>query len=303
MVPRLPHLETFAEAAAVGIFAAAARRLGITQATVSQRVQQLEARLNAPLFRREAGGVALTDAGRRLHAYARRILDLAAEAWAAVTREPTVVTGDLLLAASSVPGQYLLPPALAAFRRTHPGVRVRLSVSDTLRVLAEVEGGHVHLGVVGGRDGGGDNLEFRRFAGDELVIVVPPDHPWAGRDRVTPAELAAQPLVHREPGSATRACLERALAGCAAGPTVAAELGSGEAVKAAVVAGMGVAVLSRHAVLAEVAAGRLMALRVEGLPLTRDFYVVRDRRAVLPPPASLFLSHVGPEPCATRAEP
>ena len=120
MDTQLPHLETFLAAAERGSFTAAARHLGITQAAVSQRVQQLEAVLRTPLFRRGAGAATLTDAGRRLHAYARRILDLTAEARAAVTGTPNEVKGELLLAASSVPGQHLLPPVLAAFLKHHP---------------------------------------------------------------------------------------------------------------------------------------------------------------------------------------
>src|SRR5262245_50351366 len=123
----LPHLDTFAAAAELGGFTAAARHLDLSQPAVSQRVQQLEALLQTPLFRREGGRVTLTDAGRLLHGYARRILDLAAEARREVTGASSEVRGELLLAASSVPGQYLLPHALAAFRRQCPQVEVRVS--------------------------------------------------------------------------------------------------------------------------------------------------------------------------------
>jgi molybdate transport repressor ModE-like protein len=287
----LPHLETFTEAAERGSFTAAARHLGVSQAAVSQRVQQLEAVVRTPLFRRGAGGVALTDAGRRLHDYARRILDLTAAAWADVTGTPAVVAGDLVLAASSIPGHHLLPPALAAYRERHPSVRVRVSVSDTDAVFADVEHGRAHLGFVGG-PGGGPHLEFRPLAGDELVLVVQKGHPWCRKRGVSVAGLAAQPVIQRERGSGSRHCLERALERvglAAAGLNVVLELGSNEAVKAAVLAGLGAAVLSRRAVEADVRAGRLAALTVDGLPLARDLFLVRDRRRVLPTPAHLFM--------------
>src|SRR5438876_42621 len=105
----LPHLETFAEAAERGSFTAAARHLNITQAAVSQRVQALERELGVPLFRRTGGKVELTDAGRRLHDYARRILDLHHEARQEVTGIDAPVAGELAIAASSVPGEHLLP--------------------------------------------------------------------------------------------------------------------------------------------------------------------------------------------------
>jgi DNA-binding transcriptional LysR family regulator len=298
----LPHLETFAEAAERGSFTAAARHLGITQAAVSQRVQQLEASLRTPLFQRRAGGTTLTEAGRRLHAYARRILDLAAEARAAVTGIPDEVAGELVLAASSVPGQHLLPPVLAAFRTRHPLVRVRVSFSDTEAVLREVEHGQVHLGLVGGQ-GGSPRLEFRRFACDELVLVVPQGHAWWRRKRVTIADLLSQPLVQREQGSGSRRCLERAVERLGVAPSrlkVVLELGSTEAIKGAVLEGAGVAVLSQRAVEKEVAAGQLKAVPVAGLTLDRDIYVVRDRVRVLPAPAHLFLTLVRPEPEAPR---
>jgi DNA-binding transcriptional LysR family regulator len=299
MAPKsLPHLETFAEAAERGSFTAAARQLGLTQAAVSQRVQKLEALLKTPLFHREAGRVALTDAGRRLHRYARRILDLTAEAQAAVTGQPTDARGELLLAASSVPGQHVLPPLLAEFRRRHPAVQVRVSVSDTDDVLRRVEHGQAHLGIVGGQ-GDGPHLEFRRLACDQLVLVVPDGHPWWRRRRATVAELLAQPLVQRERGSGSRRCLERSLErlGVAASRlNVVLELGSSEAIKEAVLSGVGVAVLSRRAVEREVAAGRLRAVPVTGLTLDRDLYLVRDRRRAVPSPAQLFLAVVKPEP-------
>src|SRR5262249_38912569 len=158
-------------------FTAAARTLGISQAAVSQRIQQLESTLGVALFQRQAGRVSLTDAGRRLHEYARRILDLTAEAWTTVTGKPGDVTGELLIAASPVPGEHLLSPALAEFRTRHPNVQVRVSVSDTEEVLREVEQGEAHLGLVGDQHGR-PHLEYRKLTSDELALVVPRNHAW-----------------------------------------------------------------------------------------------------------------------------
>lgn len=299
----LPHLETFTEAAERGSFTAAARHLGLTQAAVSQRIQQLEEVVRAALFHRTAGGVVLTAAGRRLHDYARRIQELTSEARASVTGASDEVRGELALAASSVPGQHLLPPVLAAFRDRHPSVRVRVSVSDTALVLRQVERGRTHLGLVGGQ-GDGPHLEFRRFARDELALVVPAGHAWWRRRRVPVSDLLSQPLIQREPGSGSRRCLERALERLGVHPsrlTVALELGSTEAIKAAILEGAGVAVLSRRAVEAEVRSRRLRTVAVAGLVLVRDIYVVRDRRRALPAPAELLLSLVRPEPEAPGA--
>jgi DNA-binding transcriptional LysR family regulator len=296
----LPYLDTFVCAAERGSFTAAARELGLSQAAVSQRVQCLETLLRTPLFRRAGGRVSLTAAGRKLHEYASRILDLTAEAWGAVTGSPVEVTGELLLAASSVPGHHHLPRALGEYRKRYPLVQVRASVSDTEAVFRRVEEGEVSLGFVGGP--GGPHLESRPFATDELVLVVPKGHPWWRKRRLRPADLVAQPFIQRERGSGSRQCFEQALerAGTAVSAlNVVLELGSSEAVKAAVLDGAGVAVLSRLAVRGEVKAGMLKPVAIDGLTCARDIFVVWDRRRVLPAPARLFLTFVlpgGPRP-------
>jgi DNA-binding transcriptional LysR family regulator len=298
----LPHLETFARAAELGSFTAAARDLGMTQSAVSQRLSALARELGTPLFRRERGQLLLTDAGRRLHEYARRILDLHRDARAEVTGRTTPLSGQLTLAASSVPGEHLLPSVLSAFHKKHPHVQVRVGVTDTRAVLRQVEQGRADLGLVGGKS---DNpsLEFRSFACDRMALIVPAGHPWARRKRVTLDQLAGQPLVLREAGSGSRWCLEEALrgAGRSLGDlTVAAELGSNESIKEAVASGLGVAVLSTQSVKRELRDGTLKSLEVTDLPLRRDMYVVRDRRRVLSIPAQLFLDVLDPCPKKSR---
>ena len=289
----LPHLETFCRAAEAGSFTAAAQALGLTQAAISQRIQALEQRLDVALFRREGGHVLLTDAGRRLHDYAQRILALTREAVQDVTGRPAPVAGELALAASSVPGEHLLPELLARFRERYPHIQVRAAVADSLAVLRQVEQGQCHLGLVG-RPEDNPHLESRPFAGDRLTLVVPAEHAWAKRRRVTLDQLAGEPLVVREAGSGSRWCLEQALA--AAGRslrdmTVGLELGSNEAIKDAVRRGLGVAVLSTHAVAHD---PRLRAVPVADLPLERAMFVVRDRRRALPITARLFLDLLEP---------
>jgi DNA-binding transcriptional LysR family regulator len=294
----LPHLETFAEAAERGSFTAAGRMLGLTQAAVSQRIHQLEATLRTTLFRRAAGGVTLTAAGRRLHKYARRILDLIAEARSAVTGASDVVESELALAASSVPGQYLLPPILAAFRERHSHIRVRMTVSDTDAVLRQIRLGEAHLGITGGQ-GNVPDLEFRPLAEDELALVLPAHHSWRRKRRIKIRDLLTVPLVQREEGSGTRHCMERALERLGVAPsrlTVALELGSTEAVKGAVLGGAGAAIMSRRAIEREVRSGQLRALAVEGLGLDREIYVVRHKGRALPGSAELFLAFLNPLP-------
>src|SRR5262249_37893424 len=134
----LPHLETFVEAAERGSFTAAARVLRITQAAVSQRIQQLEAEVKVALFHRVGGRIGLTDAGRLLHSFAQRIRALEGEARAALKGIKPNVTGELIIAASTVPGEHLLPPILTAFRRKFPLIKLVVRVSDTDTVVRDV---------------------------------------------------------------------------------------------------------------------------------------------------------------------
>lgn len=288
---RLPYLETFVRAAELGSFTAAARALGITQAAVSQRMQLLERTVGARLFRRQQGRVGLTEAGQRLHRYAQRLLALEQEARAAVAGAQEAPAGELILAASSIPGEYLLPELLARFQARYPHIHVRATVADTQWVLRQVERGQAPLGLVGGKILN-PHLEYRHFATDRLVLVVPANHPWSGRRQVSLAELARQPLIVREVGSGSRRCLEEALA--RAGKSLEdlhsiLELGSNETIKEAVQRGLGLAILSDYAVRQEVEAGKLHAMPVAGLRLRRRLYAVRDRRRPLALAARLFL--------------
>jgi DNA-binding transcriptional LysR family regulator len=287
----LPHLETFAQAAEAGSFTAAARALRLTQAAVSQRIQVLERALGVSLFLRRGGRVVLTEAGHRLHRYARRILALHAEARAEITGLKPSVAGDLTLAASSVPGEHFLSSVLAIYRNQHPQVQVRVTVADTQAVLVQVERAQAHLGLVGGKSTN-PHLEYRAFARDQLALVVPADHGFARRKRISLPELGRQPLILRETGSGSRWCLEQALAGVGKSVKdlrVVLEVGSNEAIKEAVHRGLGLAILSTRAVDKELQAGQLHALQVAGLPLVREMFVVWDRRRPLPIPARLFL--------------
>src|SRR5262249_30127815 len=196
--------------------------------------------------------------------------------------------GELAIAASSVPGEHLLPALLATFGAKHPQVRVQAAV------IGLVESGEVSVGLVGRRTNSAD-LEFRHLADDRMVMVAPPGHALARKKRISLRQLAAQPLVLRETGSGMRHCFEKSLerAGRALGDLrVVLELGSNEAIKEAVERGVGVAVLSTLAVRRDVTAGRLVALDVEDIACDREMFVVTDRRRVLPPPARLFVTHL-----------
>jgi DNA-binding transcriptional LysR family regulator len=302
-VDQLPHLETFAKAAELSSFTAAAKALNTTQAAVSQRIQALEETLGMALFQRRGGRVLLTRAGLKLHEYAQRILQLHREARRVVTGQETPVPGELFLAASSIPGEHLLPALLSVFRRKQPHILVHAAVSDSMAVMGQVERGEVSLGLVG-RKADNPHLDFRYLAKDRMVLVVPPGHALCRRKKVSLRQLLGFPLVMREVGSGLRHCFEKSLeqAGRSLGDLqVALELGSNEAIKEAVLRGVGVAVLSIYAVEKELQTGGLIALEVTDLRCDRDMFIVQDKRRVLPLPAKLFLIFLESQPISTPA--
>jgi DNA-binding transcriptional LysR family regulator len=193
----LPHLSTFVRAAEQGSFTAAASQLGITQAAVSQRIAMLEKELRASLFNRQSGKIALTEAGQRVYDYACQILDLHRQARMSLGGALPPVSGELPIAASSVPGEYLLPSVLSAFQAEHPAVRVRATVSDSGLVLKDIEKGRATLGLVGQKIEN-PNLEYRTIGSDRLVLIVHSGHSSAGRKALSLRALSRERLIVRE---------------------------------------------------------------------------------------------------------
>jgi DNA-binding transcriptional LysR family regulator len=300
-VVELPHLSTFVRAAEQGSFTAAASAAGITQAAVSQRIAVLEKELRVALFERRAGRIALTEAGRRLYVYARQIVSLHEQARADLGGFQPVVSGDLRLAASSVPGECFLPELLPAYRREYPQVQVHATVSDSDLVVRDIEKGRAAIGLVGNKTEK-PNLEYRIFGSDRLVLVVGPRHGSARRKTISLEELKGERLIIREPGSGSRCVLERGLergGTSLAEFNVALELGSNAAIKDAVSRGVGVAFLSHLAVRRELRANELCTVAVRGLDLARSFYLVFHRRRPLPPAATAFIHFLETHPVKT----
>jgi DNA-binding transcriptional LysR family regulator len=300
---QLPYLETFSKAAELSSFTGASKALLLTQAAVSQRIQALEKMLGVPLFRRQGGRILLTDSGQRLYDYTQRILTLHREARQEIAGQKFPLAGELTLGASTIPGEHLLPALLSIFHERFPGIQVKATIADSIAVISQVEHGQVNLGLVGKKPDS-PHLEFRHFATDRMVLVVPSNHPWSRRKQVSFKQLCKQPLVLREAGSGLRHCFEKELGrlGLALRDLrVAVELGSNEAIKEAVRRGLGLAVLSSYAVQRELQAGQLHALKVTDLHCDREMFVVWDRRRVLSAPARVFRFFLETNPVSDAA--
>ena len=177
----LRQLEVFAGVYDLRSFSRAASALNLTQSTVSEHVRLLEEELGTRLFDRLSRETVPTRAGELLYGYARRMLGLRTEARQALDQFLGQISGPLLVGASTIPGEYVLPAVIGRFREQHPRVTITLQISDTRGIVQAVLDGQVDVGVVGA-DPGNRVLKARTLMPDELVLVVPPGHSWAGRD-------------------------------------------------------------------------------------------------------------------------
>ena len=287
------YLRTFVTVVERGGFSAAARALGISQPAVSQQVQRLEEELGVTSLRRGRRGIAeITPGGELLLDFARATLAAYDALREELDRRRDVVAGELRLAASTTPGEYLVPQLLAGFRTQHPGVEAQVTVGDTAGVVRQVLSGECDLGFIGApveRPG----LALERLAADEVVLAIYTGHPFAGRERVTWEEVLAQPIIVREEGSGTRHTVEGALVaqGKALPPeSVALTLGSTQAVVQAIRDRLGIGFVSRRAVVRVPPAERLPTVAIEGLTFSRILFIVYLAARITSPLLRAFLA-------------
>lgn len=252
----------------------AAKALHLAQSAASAAIAALEARHGARLFHRVGRRIELTEAGTVFLAEARAVLARADAAELTLSELGGLRRGTLSVQASQTIASYWLPRHLVAFRRAYPAIDIRLTVGNTAQVAAAVHDGAAELGFVEGAVTD-PTLDAEEVARDRLVLVVGPEHPWAGRAGMTFAELADSEWVLREPGSGTRSAFEAALEATATKLNVTLELPSNEAVRAAVEAGMGATVISASVAAPSLEAGLLVQVRLD-LP-ERSFSVLRHR--------------------------
>jgi DNA-binding transcriptional LysR family regulator len=273
----LRHLETFVKIAELKSFTKAAEALYLTQPTVSKQIVDLERFFEVKLIDRTKRSVVLTKAGEILLKYAIDFLYLKKETVEAIAAFRGLKKGTMFIGASTIPGTYVLPRVLHLFNNQYGGIELKLIISDTGEILAKTERGELDIGFVGAKDDS-KKIEYRKMLSDTIVIAAPFDYP----DSIQVKQLKDYPLVAREPGSGTRNSFEAALRK-AGGKDVAilktvAELTSTQAIKEAVKCGMGMAYISRMAIVDELARQDLKVLRVQGLPeIKRPFYMVTKR--------------------------
>jgi DNA-binding transcriptional LysR family regulator len=279
----LEYLRTYIDVIKAGSFSAVAKKLSISQPAVSFQIQKLEQELGVRLIDRRQKKLVMTEAGKRLLVFAA----LFDEEHQTLMRDfeslREKVTGNLVIAASTIPGDFILPPILGEFKRRHPAVSIQVAVTDSARVIEAVRSGDYDTGFCGvyPQD---KELEAVKIAEDEIVLIVFPEHPLAKREKIPFPEICTEPLIFREPTSGTQrsveALLENAgfhLSKCQ--PSLI--LGTTEAVVTAVEAKSGIAFVSNLAIKKSVALGLVKEIGIEGVTLKRDFFCIyRKQRPV-----------------------
>ncbi|MYB84725.1 MAG: LysR family transcriptional regulator [Chloroflexi bacterium] len=269
-------LRSFVAVCRSGSFRVAARERHVSQPGVSRHVQRLETELGVALLVRHRKHVVPTAAGSRLFAYAMDTIAAHDRIIESLARDDAAVEGELRIAASTAPGEYLLPGLLFQFTEIYPRVRPHVAVTDSASAIAQVAGSHADLGFTGMRVAH-PSLEWTVVAEDELVLAVPGRHPFAGRASVDVSELKGLPFIEREPGSGTWTGLRRALDSAGIkepGYTLVMVVNSTHATLAAVNNGFGFSIVSSLAVH-EHEFDQVYPARLTGLDTTRSLYMVK----------------------------
>ena len=284
------RLEVFTKVFEQKSFSKAGQALYLSQPTVSEHIRLLEEDLGLTLFDRQGKEIVPTKAGQFLFQYANQLMSLRRDSLRAMEQFRDKGTGELLIGGSNIPGQYILPGLLGKLKKSYPGIRIRLWIGDTQNIQEKVLDGTIEMGLVGAL------IEHRRIScrpltSDELVCITVPGTTGEKQKAINPDYLFSLPFILREKGSGTRRSLEQALRKIHLDPKdlqVVAEIGSNEAIRQAVKAGLGISVISRRAVREDLEQGRLQEIKIRNFPLLRNFYLITLKQRTLSPLAQEF---------------
>lgn len=288
------HLSVFLDAAQTLNFSETAQRLHVSQSTVSKHIRDLERELNIALFERANGRLRLSQAGKALVPWTRQLRREFERFQEVAQSLHNDVAGPLRIACTTAAGKYVLPRLAVRFRERFPRVQISMLGCRPMDVEGFLRDIEADLAVVSA-EATDPELECQHFFTDQIVLIVPPGHAWALRQRIEPDELVGEPMLLREFSSGTRRVLQSALAARDIALTdlnISLELGNAEAIVAAVAAGVGVAFVSRLSAAFALEAGRVRQVEIDGFDLQRP--ICMWRRVSTPPsrPAELFWGFV-----------
>jgi DNA-binding transcriptional LysR family regulator len=283
----LRQLRVFASVARHLSFIRAAEELKLTAPAVSMQIKELETEVGLPLFDRTSRQVSLTTIGEYMLAHTRRVLAAVRDAEDLVARFRGLQTGALDVGMVST-AEYFLPRLLAQFRQEHPGIEIRLQVANNREeIVSLMQQSDIELAIMG-RPPQGWPTRAEPFAMHPHVLVTSIDHPFTRMEVVPAGALLAEGFIVREPGSGTRAALDEYMHAHQMTPRVVMQMSSNEAIKQAVMAGMGIGLLSLHTLRLELDHHLIAAPETEGLPVMRRWHVVNNLAKTLSPAAEAF---------------
>jgi len=282
------HLALFNAVAQAGGISRGAEQARVSQPAVSKQIKELEEALKVRLLERLPRGIRLTQAGRILAGYAERLAALEREAERAMEEFRGLKRGRLSVGASTTIGAYLVPQILGEFHRRHPRVELQFEIANTQDIQRLLKSGVVEIGLTEGV-GEAEGLDSEVFHQDKLVAIGSPSHPLLKRRRVSARELCQEPFVLREQGSGTRTVIELALAKRDLSVKPVLSLFSTEAIKRAVISGLGVAIVSRLAIGLELQLGLLAIIPIKDLIIHRPLHLQRLQGTTPSPAVAQFL--------------
>jgi len=282
------HLALFHAVAQAGGISRGAERLHVSQPAVSKQIKELEDALGIRLLERLPRGSRLTDGGKLLAQYVQRMAVVEEETARAIEEFRGLKRGRLAVGASTTIGAYLLPQVFGEFHRQHPDIELELEIANTETIQNQLMAGSIEIGLTEGLMEA-EHLDSEVFHEDELVAIAPRGHLLLKQKRVTARELCREPFILREAGSGTRAVVERALGkrGLTVKPVLS--LASPEAIKRAVIAGVGIAIVSRLAISCELQIGSLAVIPIKDLVIRRPLHLQKLRSKNPSPAVSQFL--------------
>lgn len=273
------QLNIFCKVIELKSFSKAGNAVHLSQPTISNHIKDLEAHFDCRLIDRLTKEAVPTKAGELLYGYAKKFLALRDETETALAEYNGKIRGRLVIGGSTIPGTYLMPQMIAGFKGQYPEVIISLIIGDTAHIIEGILDGSLELGLVGAR-AETQKIAQKQLISDEMRLIVPAHHRWANQKHVSMKQLVSEPFILREPGSGTLKSLHQSLhdQGYAVEELkVIAELGSTEAICQGIKNGVGVSILSTLAVAEDLRAGKLSALKVDGLHLERNFYLTWHR--------------------------
>ena len=287
------ELEIFCKVVELESFSKAADAVHLVQASVSERIASLEKKIGTRLLDRLGRKVIPTAAGELLYKHAMLLLEMKETAQLEIEKFLGLEQGEVRMGGSTIPGEYILPNLIGRFNKSYPHLSVKLTIADSREVEHQVLAGKLELGVIGSKSSH-PNILNRRLWEDELVLAVPSKHPWVRRKVVTLNELRKTPFILRQEGSGTLKILEAYLRKTGKFGTdtfqVSARFGSSTAIKEGIKSGLGVSILSKRAIDTELRAGLLKALKIKGLPISRNFFLIQNKLRIASPSCQAMLN-------------